>query len=139
MMFYTGITRKADDILIDQKSNINDRIEIISSMRDLALLGKTYLEQGEFDEFGKILNRNWELKKQLSDKINNPVVDDLCTTAMKAGVIGLKLCGAGFGGFLLLYVRKDKQDNVRIALHGLKELPFKLYNVGSSVIYNKNE
>jgi D-glycero-alpha-D-manno-heptose-7-phosphate kinase len=136
LIFYTGVTRKSSDILTDQKLNIDNRIEVLSQMRDLAILGKVYLEHDQYDDFGKLLNQNWELKKQLSERISNSQIDDIYETALKAGAIGAKILGAGGGGFMLFYVRKDKQDDVRNALHGLKELEFKLQNDGSKIIFN---
>jgi D-glycero-alpha-D-manno-heptose-7-phosphate kinase len=135
IMFYTGITRKSEDILSDEKANINERIEVLSQMRDLAILGTVYLEHGEFDEFGKLIGRNWEYKKQLSNKISNPQIDEIYNTALKTGAISGKILGAGAGGFFLFYVPKNKQDDVRNAIH-LREFPFKFENFGSHIIFD---
>ena len=56
--------------------------------------------------------------------------------AMDAGALGGKICGAGGGGFLLMYVPKDKQDKVREALCDYRELPFMLDSFGSRIIFN---
>jgi mevalonate kinase len=42
--------------------------------------------------------------------------------ALKAGALGGKVLGAGGGGFILLYVNPQKQQKVREAFGGLKEL-----------------
>lgn len=136
LMFYTGITRQSSDVLSDQKANIKDRLDVLTKMRDLAYLGKTYLEHNEYDEFGKLLNLNWELKKQLSNKISSPQIDDIYKTGLKAGAISAKVLGAGAGGFMLFYVKNGKQDDVRSALHGLRELHFQFEHDGTKIIFN---
>jgi D-glycero-alpha-D-manno-heptose-7-phosphate kinase len=135
LCFYTGITRKADEILGEQKSNINDRLAILNKMKELAFQAKSALLNGAFDQFGEILHSSWELKKNMASKITNDTIDSMYETAIKAGAIGGKITGAGGGGFLLLYCRKEKRDNVRKILK-LRELPFHFEQDGSKVIFN---
>jgi D-glycero-alpha-D-manno-heptose-7-phosphate kinase len=136
MMFYTGITRQSSDVLADQKANISQRIEVLCEMRNLAHLGRTYLELGEYDEFARLLGKNWELKKKLSQKISTSQIDEMYDMAIKAGAISGKVTGAGAGGFLLLYVNPNKQNDVRKALHSLRELPFAMEYDGTKIIFN---
>lgn len=136
LLFYTGVTRKANGILSEQKSNINDRISTLSEMKKLAHEAKAAIISGEFDEFGRIMNRGWEFKKQLASKISNNIIDESYEAAIKAGALGGKVSGAGGGGFLLLYCPRDKQDSVRNALRHLRELPFHFEPDGSKVIFN---
>jgi D-glycero-alpha-D-manno-heptose-7-phosphate kinase len=135
LSFYTGITRKASDILDEQKNNINEKIDILKEMKYLAFKARDAVEAGAFDDFGEILHKNWELKKSLASKISNSQIDDMYETARKAGAIGGKITGAGGGGFLLLYCPKAKQDDVRNAMK-LRELPFRFEEYGSKVIFN---
>ncbi|MBC7224740.1 MAG: GHMP kinase, partial [Anaerolineae bacterium] len=74
--------------------------------------------------------------KQFASKITNPQIDDMYTTARKAGALGGKIAGAGGGGFLLLYCPRERQADVRAALHGFRELPFHLESDGTKVIFN---
>jgi D-glycero-alpha-D-manno-heptose-7-phosphate kinase len=136
LLFYTGIERKASDILTEQKANISREIDTLSEMKWLAFKARDAIVQGAFDEFGEILSRGWELKRRLASSISNVKIDEIYSTALKAGAIGGKLAGAGGGGFLLLYCPKGKQDNVCRALKGLRELPFRFQLDGSKVIFN---
>lgn len=136
LLFYSGITRKANGILAEQKSNINDRIAVLGAMRDMAREAKDAVTAGEFDTLGEIMHRGWELKRQMASGISNGQIDEIYETARKAGAIGGKITGAGGGGFLLFYCPKSKQDDVRAALHGLRELPFRFEPDGSKVIFN---
>ena len=135
LCFYTGMTRKASEILEAQKANINDRLSVLGEIRKLAFRAKGAIMQGAFDELGEILHAGWELKKTLASKITNPQIDEKYEAARKAGAIGGKITGAGGGGFLLLYCPKEKQDAVRKTLK-LRELPFRFESDGSKVIFN---
>lgn len=84
-----------------------------------------------------MMNEGWRLKKNLSSKISNSMIDDAYTLALKAGAYGGKLSGAGGGGFLTLLVHPDNQQNVREKLSNLLEVSLKLDNIGSSIIYIK--
>jgi len=135
LLFYTGVTRQSEEVLSQQKTNINQQLETLSAMRDMAYKGKEAITAGAFDEFGELLHRGWEYKKNLASGITNHGIDDLYETARRAGALGGKITGAGGGGFLLLYCPVGKQDEVRRALK-LRELPFRFEPDGSKVIFN---
>ena len=136
LLFYTGITRKSNHILTEQKANIQDRLAILSEISHLAFKARDLILSGAFHEFGELLHQGWNLKKQLSSNITNGDIDDMYQTARKAGAIGGKISGAGGGGFLLLYCPESKKESVRTSLSRLRELPFNFQNDGSKVIFN---
>ncbi|KKK49612.1 hypothetical protein LCGC14_3133310, partial [marine sediment metagenome] len=103
MLIYTGITRRSSDILSKQKKNIKDKISVLNDIRDMVEEGKEYLIKGKLDDFGKLLHQGWERKKILAQGINNPLIEEIYQAARKAGALGGKICGAGGGGFLLIY------------------------------------
>ena len=120
----------------EQKANINNHLEILAEMKGFVFEARDAIVSGAFDELGRLLDRSWKLKKQLSSRISNSEIDDMYEAALKAGVIGGKISGSGGGGFLLLYCPKGRQDKVREALKGLRELPFHFEQDGSKVIFN---
>jgi D-glycero-alpha-D-manno-heptose-7-phosphate kinase len=137
LLFYTGTTRSASDILNDQKQNmINERTKFDSLVRmtELVEQANNNLCNSDLEEFGKTLDENWKLKKSLSNKISNKDIDDLYAVAMKHGALGGKLLGAGGGGFFLFYCRKREQNNLRMALNKLKEVEFSFEDSGSMPI-----
>lgn len=136
LLFYTGTTRKADNILEEQKTNIQDRLSVLGEMKQMAYTARDALLAGEIDVLGELLHQSWELKKQLASKISNGTIDEAYQLARSAGALGGKITGAGGGGFLLLYTPLGKRDSVRSALTGLQELPFHLEPDGSKVIFN---
>ena len=136
LLFYTGKTRKAQAILAKQKTNIEEKMEALVRMRDLAKAAKKSLISAQFDAVGRMLHKNWLEKKQLAEGISDEEIDYYYQKALDNGALGGKICGAGGGGFLLLYCEKKYQDKVRQALVDLKETPFRLESQGSEVIYH---
>jgi D-glycero-alpha-D-manno-heptose-7-phosphate kinase len=136
LLFYTGVTRRADSILGEQKKNIDGRRAVLRELKEMAGLAHQELEKGNLDILGVLLHESWQLKKQLASQISNDSLDALYDTARQAGAIGGKITGAGGGGFLFLYCPYEKREAVRSALSALRELPFKLEQDGSKVIFN---
>ena len=136
LLFYTNINRKADDILIEQKNNLNKKFEILRKMVKMVNPLKKSLLEGEYDKLGLILDKGWRYKKQLASKITNSEIDKMYDIAINTGALGGKIVGAGGGGFLMLYVQRHKQDNVRQALKDYHELPFMIDPFGSRIIFN---
>jgi D-glycero-alpha-D-manno-heptose-7-phosphate kinase len=136
LLFYTGLATKSGEVLTEQKAKISEKIEVLLAMKQLAFKARDAIAAGAFDDFGVLLHQGWEYKKSLACKISNTEIDDIYSTARKAGAIGGKIAGSGGGGFLLLYCPEGRRDEVRKALKGLRELPFNFESDGSKVIFN---
>lgn len=136
MLFFTGVTRQADSILTEQKTNMNNNLASLRMMKEMAYTARDELCAGNVDAFGYLLHEYWQIKKHLSSNISNGVIDDWYQAARNAGALGGKITGAGGGGFLLLYCPLDRREAVRAALPHLRELPFQLEPDGSKVIFN---
>jgi len=136
LLFFTGTTRQADVILTEQKNNITNRLTVLRQLKDMAHIARDQLISGNVDCIGELLHEGWQLKKQLASQVSNPAIDELYDAARKAGALGGKITGAGGGGFLLLYCPYEHQEAVRDALSCLQELPFKIEEDGSKVIFN---
>ena len=136
LLFDTGLTRNSNEVLAEQAKNINHRLDILHMMRDSAYKARELIVAGDLDDFGLLLDENWQLKKQLSSGISNLEIDDMYQAARDAGALGGKITGAGGGGFLLLYCSREQQNRVRTALRKLRELPFQFEHFGSRVHYS---
>lgn len=136
LLFYTGVTRKADGILSEQKDNIDVQVETLNQIRAQAQEVRDALAEGVMNRVGRILDTGWKHKRQLAGRITNSAIDSMYDRALDAGASGGKIAGAGGGGFLLLYCPPDRQAQVREALSDLKELPFALERDGTKVILN---
>jgi D-glycero-alpha-D-manno-heptose-7-phosphate kinase len=139
LMFYTGISRFASDILEEQVKNTQDKkvnVEL-KHIQDMVLQGISILndDDKELDNFGRLLHEAWITKKKLSSAISNNHLDDIYEKAMKAGALGGKLLGAGGGGFFIFYVPLEHQNKVQLALSDLKEVIFEFEDEGASILY----
>ncbi len=136
ILFYTNKTRKADVILAKQKKSTDSQREMLRGMKNFVPKVERAIEDGQYDSLGKLLHNNWILKRSLVNTISNPDIDGMYGRAINSGALGGKICGAGGGGFLLLYVKKGKQDAVRESLSEYRELPFMLDPYGSRIVFN---
>jgi D-glycero-alpha-D-manno-heptose-7-phosphate kinase len=136
LLFYTGVPRRADDILGEQKKNIDLHLHILREMKNMAQYAKSELKTGNLDIIGGLLHESWQLKKQLASQISNGTIDAIYNSARKAGALGGKITGAGGGGFFLFYCPLEKRESVRAALGSLQELPIQLETDGTKVIFN---
>lgn len=135
LMFYTGITRSANEILDQQKRSTASSMEKLDFLRQQADSLKAHiLETGSLDHLGSLLHEGWMKKRVLTDGISSKAIDSCYEKALEAGAEGGKILGAGGGGFLLLYCREEHQQAVREAVP-LRELDFLMTNHGSRVVY----
>lgn len=136
ILFFTGVSRSSSSILTEQKSRIRDRLSELREIKQMAYQARAYIEAENFDALGELMHQSWELKKRLAGTISNHHIDEMYAAARSAGAVGGKIAGAGGGGFLLLYVPYERQSRVRAVLNGLQELPFRLEEDGTKIIFN---
>jgi len=136
MLIYTGFSRYASDIAKEQIKNTPNKKKELSIMQQMVDKAIGILNNdGDIIEFGKLLHEAWQVKKDLSDKISNSVVDEIYDRTLKAGAIGGKLLGAGGGGFMLLFASPERHQKIREVLKGILEVNFSFENEGSRIIY----
>jgi D-glycero-alpha-D-manno-heptose-7-phosphate kinase len=136
MLFYTGITRRADNILAEQNANVSATLPQLDLLRDLAGFAVKRLRSGDVDAIGPALRESWEAKRKLASGVSNSQVDGAVTRALEAGASGVKLTGAGGGGFLVVLCPMERQRAVRESLADMRELPIRLERFGSRVVLN---
>lgn len=142
MMFFTGFTRFSSDV--QKANNINGymgKCDNLKKMRELVDQAEEILtnKESNLDDFGRLLDITWNLKKQTGKAVSTENIDILYERGIKAGALGGKLLGAGGGGFLIFYVQQDKQNNVKEAMEDLMYIPFKFEDGGTRVIYYSAE
>lgn len=138
VVFYTGLTRFANDVLKEQIKKTSDgtNTAALIKMRGMVQEGVRLLTtNAPLAEFGELLHASWELKQSLSSAITTPAILEAYERARRAGAVGGKLLGAGGGGFLLFIAPPARQAAVRQALAPMKELPFEFEPLGSQIIF----
>ena len=136
MLFYTGVTRRADNILAEQNANVSSTLPQLDLLRDLAGFAVERLRSGDVDALGPAIRESWEAKRKLASGVSNEQVDLAVSRALDAGASGVKLTGAGGGGFLVVICPMERQRTVREALSDMRELPIRLDRFGSRVVLN---
>ena len=136
MLFFTGVTRIASNIAKSKIENLIKRKTELNLMREMvdeaiSILRNTNIS---IEEFGKLLDASWNYKRKISTSVSTPEIDEIYTTAKKAGAIGGKILGAGGGGFILFFAKLDNQPDIIKALDKLVHVPFKFENSGSRVV-----
>jgi D-glycero-alpha-D-manno-heptose-7-phosphate kinase len=137
LFFFTGINRFASKIAKEQIKNTPEKSKQLDRMYDMVDESLSIIQDFEnnSDKFGQLLHDAWQLKRELSSQITNPQIDKMYDTAMQAGALGGKLVGAGGGGFILFYVKPEKQAKVRESLKNLLYVPIEFENTGSQIIF----
>jgi D-glycero-alpha-D-manno-heptose-7-phosphate kinase len=142
LVFYSGVERKASDILVEQKKtikqNTNDAVERMHRIKALGYETKKLLMSGNIDAYGELLHEHWTNKRKLASNMTDSTIDEHYEAARKAGALGGKLMGAGGGGFFMFYVRPENRRSVFNALtqRGLRYLRFRFDSDGARIIAN---
>ena len=137
LMFFTGFTRFSSEMQKENQKGYNEKIKQLQEMYTLVGEAEAVLEDTHrnLDDFGRLLDNSWRLKRQTGGAITTNSIDSLYEKGMEAGALGGKLLGAGGGGFLLFYVQPKKKDVVIKAMHDLLYVPFRFEDSGSQVVH----
>jgi len=136
MFFFTGFSRTASEIASEQIRNTASKSAELRNMKEMVDEALNILNNRNenIEGFGRLLDDSWKLKRSLSSRVSSDAVDRMYEVALNAGAIGGKLCGAGGGGFMLLFVPPRKQRHVGKALNNLLYVPFNFETLGSQII-----
>ena len=138
ILYFTGITRSADKILHEQKTNLLSK-KTYQTMEIIASLVDPFIDAmvcSDVQACSGLMAKNWQLKQTMATGISNKKIQRMYEKALKAGALAGKVTGAGGGGFLLLMVPRERQNAVFDAMRGCRELPFMLEESGSKVIFD---
>jgi len=135
MLFYTGNPRDSRKIFVEQKKNIVEHREMLDILVDAAKEALDALRAGNVDLWGELLNKTWEIKKTFASAISNQLIDGMYDLAIRNGAVGGKILGAGGGGFMLLYVPIEYQEDLKLALSQFRQIPFNIDMQGSRIIF----
>ena len=138
LLFYTGVTRSASDLLQQQSRDLigsPTKQASVGRMVQLAYELKSELQRNNSAAFGEILHENWMLKKSLSKGISNPVIDEWYAKGISAGATGGKILGAGAGGFLMFTAPAERHEQIKRSLIGLRPIDVGFDSTGSKIIF----
>jgi len=138
LLFFTGFSRSASTILMDQDKRSKEMDEeMLNNMhyvKELGLQSKESLVAGRTSEFGALMHEHWEHKRRRSSGMSNPQIDEWYDLGMKNGALGGKLVGAGGGGFLMFYAEDRNRLRHAMSKAGLEEVRFRFDFEGTKIL-----
>jgi D-glycero-alpha-D-manno-heptose-7-phosphate kinase len=138
LLFFTGFTRSASNILQDQDSRCRQKdrtmLDNLHFVKQIGLDIKAALECGDLHCFADLLHLHWEYKKNRSKGMSSSAIDECYEFARSKGARGGKLVGAGGGGFLLFYTEEKTRLRHALCGAGLREVRCRFDFQGTTVL-----
>ncbi len=133
LIFYTGVKRRSFPILLEQ-----NREKALELKHRTKTIGRQILDaftSGRLDDFGRLLDEHWQVKKGMSGKISSEAFDKIYDLALQNGALGGKILGAGGGGYFMFYCREGSIKQLKRVLEerGLRHIPFDIDYQGTRV------
>jgi len=140
-LYFTGFSRTASEVATQQIKVTPSRKRELELMLQLVDEAEAIVTSSNrsLDEFGRLLDEGWRIKRGLTDRITTPQIDEIYEAGRAAGALGGKLLGAGGGGFMLFFVPPERREELRLRLRKLLCVPFSFLNRGSQVIVYEPE
>lgn len=136
-MVYTGVTRRASEVVAKQLAKVNDNTATLLRMRALVDIGWDVLTgDGPIEAFGDLLDESWRAKRSLDAGVSGDFIDELYARGLTAGALGGKLLGAGGGGFLLFFAPPERHAKLRTTLGELNHVDLNIDAPGSQIVYS---
>ena len=135
-LYWTGVQRRAEDVLGEQQKNIPFQIEALKEMTDLANSCRLSFLNSEnlIGDIASIVNQGWARKRNYASTISSSTLEDGIARAIAAGAHGAKIAGAGGGGFLYVLASDREKESVTKALSPMSPVSFKYCQFGSKVL-----
>ncbi len=140
LLCFTGIARNASEVAEKIVRQFDDKVSELREIEAIAREGFEILLRGSgsMEQLGKLLDRQWSLKRGLTPEISNSAIDDLYLTGKKAGAIGAKLLGAGGGGFIVFLAQPAWHNRIKQALNTCLFIDVKFDSAGSAIIFDED-
>jgi D-glycero-alpha-D-manno-heptose-7-phosphate kinase len=134
---FTGISRRASDVVATQLSNLPANRQTLAGMRVMVDKALAILTgSGSLTPLGHLLHEAWQAKRSLSDRISNSQIDGMYDRARQQGALGGKVLGAGGGGFLLFFAPPDRHAALRASFADFQEIRVRLNAPGSQIVFS---
>jgi D-glycero-alpha-D-manno-heptose-7-phosphate kinase len=135
-LYFTGFARTASEIAKEQIQMTPNRKHELTALGHLVDEAEVVLTKSNcsLDEFGRLLDEGWKIKRTLTRKISNSTIDQIYDAGLDAGALGGKLLGAGGGGFMLFFIPPERRQALRARLAKLLCIPFHFATHGSEVV-----
>jgi len=126
ILFKIGKRKSSEELMKEQIKNTKTKKETIKALcetKKIAFGMKKVLFDSNLEEFGRLLDKAWQLKKKFSSLISNKRIDFVYEKLKGKGALGGKICGAGGGGFMLILCEPNKKNELVKEIRKLKLKP----------------
>jgi D-glycero-alpha-D-manno-heptose-7-phosphate kinase len=113
------------------KKTVESFKKIVKISKDMknAILNKNY------DMIGTLLDKEWQVRKNISKKWTTDKIESLIEISKKNGATGGRACGAGGGGCVLIFTKQNMKKNVISAIKkDYQILDFKIEKKGMQIV-----
>jgi D-glycero-alpha-D-manno-heptose-7-phosphate kinase len=137
LLCFTGFARTASTVAQIQIEQTHLKVRELETMMDLCKEALSVLlnEKIPLVEFGRLLDQQWTVKRNLTSMISNNAIDEIYQKGINAGAVGGKLLGAGAGGFMLFFAPPNKHQDIKNSLKDNFFVPIRFESTGSKIIY----
>jgi len=137
-MFYTGVTRRANDFLEEQNRRSlqmdNDILDNLHRVKEFAGISRDLLVKGDVLQLGQLMHDQYMQKLKRSAIAYPEQINKAYEAAISNGALGGKLIGAGGGGFLMFICSDRSAVRETMRSHGMEEMRFRFDNLGVHVV-----
>jgi D-glycero-alpha-D-manno-heptose-7-phosphate kinase len=136
VLFYTGAPRQSGinnwEVF---KQHINGDKHVIWNFAEISRIAQAMhraLKQAKWDDVERLLHEEWKLRRTNAPGITTPLIDKLIGAARKQGARAAKVCGAGGGGCVVVFIEKGTRERVENAIrkNGGQPLDFQVAREG---------
>jgi D-glycero-alpha-D-manno-heptose-7-phosphate kinase len=136
-LVFTGIKRKASDVVAKQLQRVDQNKSVLHTMRAMVHEGaKILTDHRPLSEFGDLLHQAWQAKRSLDGGVSNGEIDQIYEQGRGAGAWGGKLLGAGGGGFMLFFAPPATHPKISAVFADRQLLKVKINAPGSQIIFS---
>jgi D-glycero-alpha-D-manno-heptose-7-phosphate kinase len=124
------------------KAHMNGDRRVWLNLEQIAVVARRVrdaLVGAEWEEVGRLIREEWEFRRRNLPTISTPVIDRIIAAARRQGAASGKVCGAGGGGCVLLWIDPDARSRVEtaVAAAGGQLLPMRVDRAGVRVRVKK--
>jgi D-glycero-alpha-D-manno-heptose-7-phosphate kinase len=136
VLFYTGAPRQSGinnwEVF---KQHIDGDKHVIRNFAEISRIAQEMhraLKQAKWDDVERLLHEEWKLRRTNAPGITTPLIDKLIAAARKQGARAAKVCGAGGGGCVVVFIEEGTRERVHqaIRMNGGQPLDFQVARDG---------
>ncbi len=120
ILFYTGVPRRSG---INNwkvfKQHLDGDQHVIHNFSEISRIAQAMhraLTAAQWDDVERLMRNEWELRRTNAPGITTPLIDKLIDVAARHGARAAKVCGAGGGGCVIVFIEPGTRGLVENAI-----------------------